>query len=76
MNNMMLYFHNILISLRLNLIIADAVWSDEWQVYQEHEYKFFEDGTISASNAHLQCIHHGGLLVSINSQEVGILTVL
>ena len=45
------------------------MWSDEWNDFRNHSYKYFSHTRISASEAHEECFAIGGMLVSVNSQE-------
>ena len=50
-------------------VAADFVWSDEWSVYGQHRYKYFDDGSITGERAASECQKMGALLASINDPQ-------
>ncbi len=48
---------------------ADFVWSDGWEEYNGHEYKYFDDIGITGAAARQECVDIEGMLVSINSDQ-------
>ena len=51
------------------LLSADFVWSDEWVEFEGHSYKFFADTVSPSDTARTLCRQQGAQLVSINSPE-------
>jgi len=48
---------------------ADYVWSEDWETFNGHSYKFFYDKHSSANDANRLCRTMGAMLVSINSAD-------
>ena len=48
---------------------ANYVWSEEWEEYGGHEYKYFSDSSLTQVEARTKCEEEGALLASMNNEE-------
>ncbi|KAK2157989.1 hypothetical protein LSH36_179g02007 [Paralvinella palmiformis] len=49
----------------------NLIWTNDWLELGEHQYKYFSAALSTAESSRLSCRDHGGMLVSIDSEEEG-----